>query len=55
MKELKRITNETDFIGFYEIFEHNKEVVGHIAVRQDVYDDFVRFKDDNIRHIKWSN
>jgi len=42
MKELKTLTTKSTFEDYYNIFQYNKEIVGYIAVRQDVYFDFIK-------------
>jgi hypothetical protein len=40
--ELKTINNKSSFEEYYEVFEYNKKLVGSLAVRLDVYYDFIK-------------
>jgi len=42
MVELRTLKLESDIVGFMETYEYNKKIVGDIAVRQDVYADFIK-------------
>lgn len=42
MPELKGLKIDSDFHDFIMCFDHNKKVVGFIAVRKDVYTDFIK-------------
>jgi len=42
MKELKTLKVDSDFAHFMECYTHNKSVIGTIAIRQDVYDEFIK-------------
>ena len=42
MMELKTLKIDSDVHDFIECYEHNSELVGGIAVRLDVYGDFIK-------------
>lgn len=42
MKELKALKVDSDFVHFMECYTHNKSLVGSIAIRQDIYDEFIK-------------
>ena len=42
MKELRQLKIDSDVHDFIECYNHNKEIVGDISVRLDVYGDFVK-------------
>jgi hypothetical protein len=42
MKQLKTLKVDSDFMDFMETYKANSLMVGHIAVRQDVYADFIK-------------
>ncbi|NPV13018.1 MAG: hypothetical protein HPY57_14730 [Ignavibacteria bacterium] len=42
MKELKTLKLDSDMMHFFECYKHNKELVGRISIRQDIYDDYIK-------------
>jgi len=42
MKELKTLKIDSDVQHFTECYEYNKELIGNISVRLDVYADFIK-------------
>jgi hypothetical protein len=42
MKELKTLRIDSDVQHFIECYDHNKELVGNISVRLDVYGNFIK-------------
>jgi len=42
MKELKTLKFDSDIHDFYDVFNSNKETVGKISIRKDVYVDYIK-------------
>jgi hypothetical protein len=42
MKELRTLKMDSDFMDFMDTYKENSTIVGYIAVRKDVYEDFIK-------------